>query len=61
MVPTSLSLDLKLSCTDTYFCVVDMHAITVPQDPEELKAASLNTAALYIAAGIDPEKVEIKC
>lgn len=42
---------------DTFFCVVDMHAITVPQNPSELNRASLETAALYIASGIDPEKV----
>ena len=42
---------------DTFFCVVDMHAITVPQNPTELRKASLNTAAVYIASGIDPTKV----
>lgn len=38
------------------FCVVDMHAITVPQDPKTLHEKSLELAALYIAAGIDPDK-----
>lgn len=37
------------------FCVVDLHAITVYQDPKELSEAIDRTAALYIAAGIDPE------
>ena len=37
------------------FCVVDLHAITVQQDPAELREAIDRTAALYIAAGIDPE------
>ena len=38
------------------FCVVDLHAITVPQDPAELRENILSVAALYLAAGIDPEK-----
>ncbi|QYH37006.1 tryptophan--tRNA ligase [Salinibacterium sp. M195] len=37
------------------FCVVDMHAITVPQEPELLRAQTRRTAAQYIAGGIDPE------
>jgi len=39
---------------DAVFCVVDMHAITVPQDPAALRAQTRRTAAQYIAAGIDP-------
>jgi len=38
------------------FCVVDMHSITVDQNPEELRESTLSTAALLLAAGIDPEK-----
>ncbi|EKV32227.1 Tryptophanyl-tRNA synthetase [Caenispirillum salinarum AK4] len=38
------------------FCVVDMHAITVWQDPAELKKATREVTASFIAAGIDPEK-----
>src|SRR5947209_15039167 len=38
------------------YCVVDLHAITVPQDPEELKASIREVTAAFIAAGIDPEK-----
>jgi len=38
-----------------YFCVVDEHAITVPQDPVELKQNRRSLAALYIASGINPE------
>ncbi|MFB5189592.1 tryptophan--tRNA ligase [Alicyclobacillus fastidiosus] len=41
---------------DCLFCVVDMHAITVPQDPAALRQNSRNLAALYLAAGIDPSK-----
>jgi tryptophanyl-tRNA synthetase len=39
---------------DTFFCVVDLHAITVPHDPTRLADDTLNTAALYLACGIDP-------
>ena len=41
---------------DAFFCVVDLHAITVPQDPQELRERTRSTAAQYIAAGIDPAK-----
>jgi tryptophanyl-tRNA synthetase len=40
---------------DAIFCVVDLHAITVAQDPAQLRQATRRTAAQYIAAGIDPE------
>ena len=38
------------------YCVVDEHAITVPQDPKELRSHILDVAALYMAVGIDPKK-----
>ncbi len=38
------------------YCVVDMHAITVWQDPADLKQATYEVAAAYIAAGVNPEK-----
>ena len=38
------------------YCIVDMHAITVPQDPKELREHILDVAALYLAVGIDPKK-----
>lgn len=41
------------------FCIVDMHAITVPQDPVALTKATRETAAAYIASGIDPKKSTI--
>jgi tryptophanyl-tRNA synthetase len=41
---------------DCLFCIVDLHAITVPQDPEELRQNTRSLAALYLAAGIDPKK-----
>ena len=44
------------SSFDAFFCVVNLHAITVPQDPAELAERTRATAAQYIAAGIDPER-----
>jgi tryptophanyl-tRNA synthetase len=41
---------------DCLFCVVDMHAITVWQDPGELRRATREVAAAYVAAGVDPTK-----
>jgi len=41
---------------DAIFCVVDLHAITVDQDPAQLREATRRTAAQYIAAGIDPAR-----
>ena len=41
------------------FCIVDLHAITVRQDPETLRKASLDVLALYLACGIDPNKSTI--
>lgn len=40
----------------TFYCVVDMHAITVRQIPAELRRRTFETLALYIACGLDPEK-----
>jgi tryptophanyl-tRNA synthetase len=37
------------------FCIVDLHALTLPQNPEELRASTREVTATYIAAGIDPE------
>ncbi|MFD1886601.1 tryptophan--tRNA ligase [Paenibacillus wenxiniae] len=42
-----------------YFMVVDLHAITVAQEPEALREASESVAALYLAAGLDPSKASI--
>ena len=38
------------------YCIVDMHAITVPQDPKVLREHILDVAALYLAVGVDPKK-----
>jgi len=41
---------------DCYFCVADLHAITVKQVPKDLRARTLEVMAIYIASGINPEK-----
>ena len=48
-----LNNDINNKCI---FCVVDLHAITVKQDPEELKNNIRETVAAFIASGIDPKK-----
>ena len=42
-----------------YYVIVDLHAITVPQDPKELRINTRRTAAQYLAAGIDPKKAAL--
>jgi tryptophanyl-tRNA synthetase len=44
------------SSHETIYCIVDLHAITVWQEPEKLRAATRELAAAYIASGIDPER-----
>jgi tryptophanyl-tRNA synthetase len=44
---------------DCIFCIVDLHALTQPQDPEELRGHTREVTAAYLAAGIDPEKCVI--
>jgi tryptophanyl-tRNA synthetase len=41
---------------DNIFCIVDLHAITVPQDPAALRDNTLDLAAIYLASGIRPEQ-----
>lgn len=41
---------------DAFYCVVDLHAITVPQNPEELRERTRKSAAQLLALGIDPER-----
>jgi tryptophanyl-tRNA synthetase len=45
----------KQSEKENFFCIVDMHAITTPQDPETLRRMSRDVAAVYVASGLDPE------
>lgn len=40
---------------DAYYCVVDLHALTVPQDPVELRSRTLELATMFLAVGLDPE------
>lgn len=44
---------------DPIFCVVDLHAITVPQNPTDLKRRTLEVAKVYLATGIDPKKCSL--
>jgi tryptophanyl-tRNA synthetase len=44
---------------DSIFCVVDLHAVTVPQDPEELRKKTVEVAKVYLASGIDPQKCSL--
>ena len=48
-----LNNDIANECI---FCVVDLHAITVKQDPKELRSNIQETVATFIASGIDPKK-----
>lgn len=44
---------------ECYFCIVDQHAITVPQQKEKLRQNIRSLAALYLASGIDPDKATL--
>lgn len=44
---------------DCFYCVVDMHSITLPQDPDKLKKSIVELAAIYVAVGLDPKKVTL--
>ncbi|MBI2037461.1 MAG: tryptophan--tRNA ligase [Candidatus Magasanikbacteria bacterium] len=44
---------------DAFYCVVDLHAITVKQDPKQLRQNVLNVAKTYLALGVDPDKSTI--
>ena len=44
---------------ESYFCIVDLHALTVPQNPKVLRANVREMAALFIAVGLDPERAVI--
>lgn len=41
---------------DCIYCIADMHAITMPQEPKDLRKNTLDVISLYLAAGLDPEK-----
>ncbi|HUF03715.1 MAG TPA: tryptophan--tRNA ligase [Aridibacter sp.] len=40
---------------ESFYCIVNLHAITLPQDPATLKRKTLDLARIYLAAGVDPE------
>jgi tryptophanyl-tRNA synthetase len=40
---------------DSIFCVVDLHALTIPKDPEEVRAKTLQLSQLLVACGLDPD------
>ncbi|MBM3935234.1 MAG: tryptophan--tRNA ligase [SAR202 cluster bacterium] len=44
---------------ENFFCIVDMHAITVPQDPKDLRDRTRSLAAIYFASGLDPAKCTV--
>lgn len=44
---------------DSYFCIVDQHAITVPQDRLKLRDNTKKLAAIYLASGLDPDKITL--
>lgn len=41
---------------ENFFCIVDLHSLTIPQDPQELRFQTRSLAAMLLAAGIDPQK-----
>ncbi|MCD9185070.1 MAG: tryptophan--tRNA ligase [Pyrinomonadaceae bacterium] len=41
---------------ESFFCIVNLHAVTLPQDPQVLRQKTLDLARIYLASGIDPEK-----
>jgi|CXWL01.1.fsa_nt_gi tryptophanyl-tRNA synthetase len=44
---------------ESFYCIVNLHAITLQQDPATLRKATLDLARIYLAAGVDPEKATI--
>jgi len=43
----------------SFFCIVDLHALTLPKDPDDLRSRIVSQAALYLAVGIDPDRSTI--
>src|SRR6185436_19231886 len=46
---------------DAFFCIVDLHSITVDYDPDDLRARTLDLAAMLFATGLDPDRSTIFC
>src|SRR6476620_957821 len=53
------NLDALQDEYEAFYCIVNLHAITLPQDPAVLRQKTLDLARIYLAAGIDPEKSTI--
>ena len=45
---------------DAFFCIVDLHSITITYDPENLRRSSLDLAAMVFATGLDPERSTLR-
>lgn len=41
---------------ESFYCIVNLHAVTLPQDPKTLRQKTLDLARIYLAAGIDPDR-----
>jgi tryptophanyl-tRNA synthetase len=46
---------------DAFFCIVDLHSISVDYDPEALRTTTLDLAAMFFATGLDPERSTVFC
>src|SRR5690349_22918737 len=46
---------------DAFFCIVDLHSITVEHDPDELRTSTLDLAAMLFAAGLDADRSTVFC
>jgi tryptophanyl-tRNA synthetase len=44
---------------EAFYCIVNLHAITLPQDPAKLRAKTIDLARVYLASGVDPERSTI--
>jgi tryptophanyl-tRNA synthetase len=44
---------------ESFYCIVNLHAITLPQDPKVLRQKTLDLARIYLASGVDPEKATV--
>ena len=44
---------------EAFYCIVNLHAITLPQEPASLRKATLDLARIYLAAGVDPSRSTI--
>lgn len=44
---------------ESFFCIVNLHAVTLPQDPQILRQKTLDLARIYLASGIDPDKATV--